>query len=124
MKNLFISTTLVLASLFTTLPAKANPEAEACLNKLARTELQGLEKAKATLQGSITHNSHQYYWVELTPNPNSPAYIELIIKTNAQAGCDIVLFGPEGPLPTRADYDRVLGKSVNEKFMKAFREAR
>ncbi|NJM66583.1 MAG: hypothetical protein HC851_13445 [Acaryochloris sp. RU_4_1] len=124
MKRLLISVTILLSSLFSAIPAFAMPEVESCLNQLVQTKIPEMEGANAELLMSITHEGSQYHWLNLARGRGALGHAEIVIKTNEQAGCDIALYSIPGPLATKEEYDEVLGKTVNEKFIQAFKQKR
>lgn len=121
MKKLLLTASLITASLLSTIPAQANPQAESCLNQILQSELPDLQGADATLLTSVKHNGYDYHWVEASKGTGIYQSVELVIMTDSRSDCKMLLFNFGGPMPTEAHYNDALGYDVNQKFKKAFR---
>lgn len=122
MKKFILSLALLLTGGLHALPAKANSKAENCLNTLVQTELPVVQGSVVTRGTSITHNGEEYHLVRLAKDPTSPIRTEVIFKLDPQQKCHLVLFSPDGPLPSRAHYNDVLGVEVMDKIVQAARK--
>lgn len=124
MSKLLIAASILLSSILPAIPAFAMPEVESCLNQLVQTEIPEMEGANTKLLMSITYEGSQYHWLELAKGRGAFGNVELVMRTGGQAGCGIALYSIPGPYATKEEYDAILGKSLNEKFIQAFKQNR
>ncbi|ABW32337.1 hypothetical protein [Acaryochloris marina] len=112
---------LILTSLVSALPAKANPVADACFNSLI--EHPDDRPDTAVLSLTVEHNGSQYHVIDTTyrrpqPNPASRTYI----RTDDRGGCEEILSYQIGSHPEADVYRERLGSQVFDKVRQAFRQ--
>lgn len=119
MKKILSIIPILLLSLLVQSPAKANKNADACLNQVIKSELSRSSFKKVDLISSIIHQGSEYYSVFLTPHVADLPRTEVILKITGQSGCEVALKVLEGDLATKEDYYQLVDREVIDKFIQA-----
>lgn len=121
MKKILTLTAFLIAGLVSTLPAKANPAAEQCLNKVLESQRTEMRPKSAELLVSIEHEGSQYHLLRTISNFDGVPAAEMYLKTDSQGGCKHLMSYLEDSFPTQEEYNKILGAEVNRKIDEAYR---
>lgn len=118
MKKSFLLLPFLFAGLFPAMPAKANPQAQACLNKLVTRPEEVPDSAELLL--TVDHEGSQYHVIkESYATPRTPD-ATVYIQTDSQGGCKLLMSFLGASYPPVEVYEDRLGVEVFQKIKDGF----